>query len=339
MSDTLTVILGAGSSYDCVSESTSDFDTDYRPPLAKELFALRRTFNEILHKYKGAETLSDEIRNRVNNRENMEDVLKDLYGRPSLPHIKQFLEVPLYIQELLGEVGRRFIRSGVTKFHTLVNALEGSRFQRVMFLTLNYDLLLEDSLSRIGMTFPSLSTYCRPENRWSLIKAHGSVIWGRRWTSPEANGPRTAKLISGLTARPTFSNEIVLLKGYKETDRMVDGSLHYPALAVPMGETKEFVCPQDHVQFAEDVLGECSNFLVIGFSALDKDVLSLLRGVQGVGRLCIVNENPDAARQTLRRIVDTNGKFHIAPRDGVSNLSTSGFASFVDHDLARFLRD
>lgn len=62
MSNFLTVIVGAGASYDCVADGATDYDGSWRPPLTSNLFDLRPGFSEILQKYPRAVALSDEIR-------------------------------------------------------------------------------------------------------------------------------------------------------------------------------------------------------------------------------------------------------------------------------------
>ena len=73
----LTVIVGAGASFDCVQENVADFDVDYRPPLTKDLFAFRGAFNRILSKYPKAEALSDQIRTRVSTGTSIEAILRE----------------------------------------------------------------------------------------------------------------------------------------------------------------------------------------------------------------------------------------------------------------------
>ncbi len=75
ISDALTVILGAGSSYDCASDSVAEVEQSFRPPLTRDLFAATVPFSYILHKYRRAEALSDEIRIRIAQGENVESIL------------------------------------------------------------------------------------------------------------------------------------------------------------------------------------------------------------------------------------------------------------------------
>ena len=72
-------------------------------------------------------------------------------------------------------------RSGGTKYDTLVSTLLGSKFDQVLFLALNYDLLLERAITSYDdVPFDHLDSYLPRKKKWSLIKPHGSVNWGRQ---------------------------------------------------------------------------------------------------------------------------------------------------------------
>jgi len=64
--------------------------------------------------------------------------------------------------------------------HASFNA-PGSEFDQVLFLALNYDLLLEKAITSYDdVPFDHLDSYLPRKKKWSLIKPHGSVNWGRQ---------------------------------------------------------------------------------------------------------------------------------------------------------------
>jgi hypothetical protein len=102
MSKTLVVVIGAGASKDCVAQgSISEFDNEFRPPLTRELFEFRPSFNKILQKYPKVRALSEELRTRLRDGEGLESVLKEIDDNSNLQVKKQVLEIQLYLQELL----------------------------------------------------------------------------------------------------------------------------------------------------------------------------------------------------------------------------------------------
>lgn len=205
-SETLTIIFGAGASFDCADGNNSQLRGGYRPPLVKDLFAFRPEFNDILSKYRRAETLSDDIRDKLGRGISIESILKGYSQKNPLIRRKQYWEVPLFLQELLGEVSRRYVINGVTRFETLINAVIDSPYQRVMFVTVNYDLFLERALERItGVIFEDLRAYFPPSQKWSLVKLHGSVTWGKQLLNQPQGPISRIDLFSALNEEPILS--------------------------------------------------------------------------------------------------------------------------------------
>jgi len=176
-----------------------------------------------------------------------------------------------------------------------------------------------------------LDAYIVPGRRWSLIKLHGSINWGREVRDGYARRPMNAP-----GWRETYSDEFAQLEdledrlsrdiefcpgrdladyrfkasrpGQSSARRQfmeADGILRYPALAVPLGAEDELVCPPSHVSFlrkrlqAEDGL----NLLVIGYSGLDTEVLKLLsESKNSIRRLLVVDPSEKHAKQAAENI-------------------------------------
>jgi hypothetical protein len=326
----LAVILGAGSSYDCVTGNVTDVDTDYRPPLTRDLFAFRASFNTILRKYPKAEALSDEIRTQVAAGTSVETLLRSLEGNPNEFVKRQYYAIPLYLQELLGEVSAHYVRAGPTKFDTLVRALESSSYDKILYLTLNYDLFLEKALRRLYLINLSVPRHYVGGNfKWSLIKLHGSVNWGRKLMNP-AGAKNSSEILDYLAGELVLDSDVRVLNGWQEEARLIDNSYYYPAITVPLEGKDEFICPKEHSDHAKEFLHDCTDFLVIGFSALDGHVLKLLEVVPRVEKLTIVNEGRDSAIETLDRLVQVNNNFAPFPAGKESVASDVGFARFID---------
>ncbi len=337
MSDTLAVILGAGASFDCVEEGITDYDDQYKPPLVGELFAFRRSFNAILRKYPNAEALSDEIRKKVGSGTSLEAILRQLSSEENFAIRKQYWEIPLYLQELLGEVSSHFVRFGGTKFDTLVREIERSTVKETLFLTVNYDLFLDNALHRLyGITFHHIDSYCPPRSRWSLVKLHGSVNWGRELLNTDSPGGDSVQLLNLVKDEIKLEENIKVLGGYQENSRFIENKFFYPSLAVPIEGKDEFACPKEHVQKASSFFKSCRNFLIIGFSALDEHVLTKLKGVPAVRKLTVVNGRPEWAMDAIERIAAKNPEFSHERHPDC--LYEGGFREFVASGaLERFL--
>ena len=158
----LTIVIGAGASHDCVDDARNRdlHPQEFRPPLVRHLFNRGRGTDPILHAYPGAEALADQIRSTVSRGENLETFLRQCESSPHPQVRKQYRQVPLYLQRYLYLVSRQWGAIGGTKFDTLVRAVATSEYDHVLYLTLNYDQLLERALTKFygGHRFNDVKT-------------------------------------------------------------------------------------------------------------------------------------------------------------------------------------
>ena len=305
----LVVLLGAGASYDCADEIGADLTPGYQPPLVYDLFARRPTFDVILNKYPGARARADEIRTAVIKRgTGLEDLLRRMAVSSSLSLRRTIWEVPLYLQELLGEISLNWVRAGSTKFETLIATIMESSFNEILILTVNYDRFVEQAVSSLMQkTFTTLSDYiwsCDGKE-WALVKLHGSVDWGRR-LRPSQKANTWEQIIPRLNEL-SLDADIRLIGGYKDHLRFRDQEFFYPALSLPVTGKTEFVCSADHLKFGELFVLEATHLLVIGFSGLDNHVLeTFIQKMPAVSALRVVCGNGDMSAQTWHRLMGVN---------------------------------
>jgi hypothetical protein len=301
-----------------------------------ELFAHRDGFNAVLSKYQGAIALSDEIRSRVGRGESLESVLGELTRSPHRSIQRRSWELPLYLQDLIGEVSHHYVPHGATKLDTMLLGISRSHFRNVLLLTVNYDTLLERAIGRVlEHEFRSLEDYRwtdDDERKWALVKLHGSVTWGRRLNCEKVEAP-WRDMVRGLD-RLDLDPAITVLRGYQESSRSPHGHFHYPAIALPVADKRNFVCPGEHVRLAADMLRESSHLLVAGFSGLDQDVMDLIAQAGRVLEARLVDWK-GGATEALGRFKRVNAAFDVDPQ---AILYDKGFRQFViDRELHRFL--
>ena len=253
----LTVLIGAGASFDCASSITGQTDEGFRPPLVKQLFEPKPTFDAVLSKYPRARALSATIRSRVAGGDGLEEVFRDLASEHSRVLRRQYWQVPLYLQELLGEVSAHYIRSGGSHFDLLVGEAERSTYDQVVYVTTNYDLFLERALGDLyDVSFRTLEDYCSPERKWSLIKLHGSSTWGQKLRNAVINSSNAVDILDSVEDDELqVAKTIEILAGYQDSQRVIQHKLFYPALSVPVAGKDDFVCPEEHMAFLESVIG------------------------------------------------------------------------------------
>lgn len=121
------------------------------------------------------------------------------------------------------------------------------------------------------------------------------------------------------------------LRSLRETNDD-DGNLVnlYPALAIPLGEDDEAVCPPEHLGFFSNGLqtADSLHLLVIGYSGVDQELLTRL-GQTGtpIRSFGIVNRDRESGQAVLRRL--STG---IVRELGAGWISEMAFGDFVQGD-------
>jgi hypothetical protein len=345
MSACLFVVIGAGASYDSTSpdnlgssgvgaQQGADrviLPQHLRPPLVTELFAPR--FAGILNKYPIAQMAASDIRRQTQESVAIEDYLRERY-RDSDDDLdrRKFHAVHWYLQDLLWCVSN-FYTSHPDNYDRLVTGC--LRLPEVVFITLNYDTLLDDRL-RVVAPVDDLDGYVSPDRSWGLVKLHGSVDWGLPIWSPAfndqrliSNPPADVKTGGEISLRPSRSIDDVRLQ--KDHHGAVE-QVYYPAMSVPVGTRDAFSCPPGHVDHVRRRLAEqdALDVLMLGYSALDEEVLTLF---QESGRplrsLCAVNANRDTAQLPFERVA---GLFGEPVHGEVYERAFSDFVGTEDFD-------
>lgn len=342
MGKQLTVIVGAGASYDLIpglggtslATANATVNPDYQPPMAADLFKYRRTFQGILENYPRARSLAATIGIRVTRGEGLEAVLRSLRDSTEENIVRQFRQIPLFLQELFGDISDYHTSEPVNYTH-LMNQVLISDYEKVAFVTLNYDLFLEKSLAGVdGAKFDSLDSYVPTGRRWMLVKLHGSVNWARRVrTDPKpVNDDQVLRIVDENPVEDHLAEDIEFLPNRQERWTHEAGLL-YPAIAVPVEGKYGFVCPPAHVDALERFLPSCQNYLVIGVSGRDQDLLDLLHTrVKKCSELMIVGGG-DVAEVASR--LTTKVQFFGGRR---AVTAAGGFSRFIMNEtLEEFL--
>ena len=215
-----------------------------------------------------------------------------------------------------------------------MNSVLGSDFDRVAFVTLNYDLFLEKSLEGIDGSQPThIDEYAATERKWMLIKLHGSADWGRVVLNTTSRREPTLDVALDLVDQLTFEenqlSEIEITGG----TRWRDNKLIYPAITVPVAGKYEYSCPASHVERLQEFLTVCDNFIIIGVSGQDDDLLDLLaENVKRCSHVAIVG---------LTKVGEVDARFadHVPAFAGVSRETyKEGFSNFLKGQLDQFLQ-
>ncbi len=335
----LAVIVGAGASYDVCPDRATVKDAQWQPPIVATMFA-SGAFQQVLAGHPEAAALMSSVTTDVRGGTTFEQSLRRYAYDPN-PYIqRQMPFVPIALHGFFLRVSHDYTWEPVNYSH-LVNRTIGQGYQTA-YITLNYDTLLEMSLYKIaGATFDSVESYISSPD-WMLVKLHGSVGWGYPWPTDEWI-PNMAAAARSNRPPERRSEEIQVALPpdmYRNGQRR---ELFYPALALPVVGKSGFVCPPLHVEALKRFLEDCHNFLFIGFSASDDDLLEFLATAVDYVDLLAVVTGKGVLKDVIDRLRDTALQFHGAPplpnRSGFPDEYgfDTGFTHFLENDIDRVL--
>jgi len=358
----LAVILGAGASHDVCPYKGPIKDLRWKPPIVKTMFD-GSALDEVLARHPEAAALMSSVRTDVRAGLTFEQSLRAHLSNPN-PYVqRQMAFVPIALHEFFYLVSTNFTNEAVNYSH-LVNRTIGQGIHTA-YITVNYDTLLDTSLSKVtGVAFDSVESYVSSTD-WILVKLHGSVGWGYPWDTAEDSGLTLTEdslsllwpavltgaidmyrppLSLGVLSRVKALSYPLPAKNPDVIDVGPDpgtffhqggsggGDVCYPALALPVTGKYGFVCPPSHLEALKAFLADCENFLFIGFSANDQDLLDLLKDtVQNVKSFCVVaGPPPDQAEGAASRLLQAVPRFRVPYPPGTGHFGY-GFTVYLEH--------
>jgi hypothetical protein len=328
MVDRLFVVVGAGATRGCAPENVPR-NLGYLPPLVTDLFQPGQShLSEVLAKYPLAKLAAADLRG-VGDSLAIEEVIRTRY-RDSEQDLDQriFRGIPPYLQEQLHTVSYEY--SGFPQnYESLVTNL--LRLPEVIFISLNYDVVLDRVLTSVTPLIGSISWYIQPDRNWSMVKLHGSVNWVRHSNLNEGtlftDPPEDLQLDEEIVLRPM--DELWKIRGLSgPSGGFAHGDLHYPVLSVPIGEADELACPDTHVDFLKSKLDASQplHLLFVGYSGNDEEVISLIRDSgRGIKTLTVVDTSREASEAVFTRLNERHGL--QAEEIGLSEVAFDGWVA------------
>lgn len=325
-------IVGAGASH-----ASGTYANEARPPLTKDLFKGERA-EEVFRTHRLAQKASRIIARdmRADSGLALEKALRALREDGNPQHAQMAFDVPLYLQELLLGYSRD-IGGHAERYDALVDELL-KLSTSIHFVSLNYDVLLDNCLSphfplREINDYVVMRSGTRVKN-WSLIKPHGSINWfvevAQRF-DPRSPEPGIRIPHGPISCLPSDAFDLNALRGTVPGAPQA-GAKHYPSLALPEGSKDRLTLPAGHLHFFKSVLQAAQqvDLLVLGYSAVDTEVLALIKdGRARVRRMTIVNKDAPEALKVLE-VIEQFGIDAIWP-----DVFDGSFADWVDRDGLR----
>ena len=347
----LAIICGAGASYDFLptypAGSKDPFKSD-RIPLANQLFDNRPEFASIAGRLRRLLPIIPELRTRTGDRP-VEAVLEELRAiAPEDPYWarrqRELTSVRFYLREAIAssEAAMAHHSAGISNYSSLINFIERFRTSPdpVIFITFNYDTLIERALSAEfdEFTFNGIGDYVR-RPKYKLFKLHGSVTWGH----PVEDDPRL-DLIPGGTHVINQIIEISDSLRYAADEFAIidprtvitENRAYFPALSIPVQKKSHFSCPSHWLPLLDEQLRDVTNLLIIGWSGGEEHFLRRVVPVLNTSdslAITVVSDTDGGAKGTCARLVAAG----LTPER--TYTSAGGFTNFIVTESVKiFLR-
>ncbi len=363
----LLLITGAGASYDVVDPNLIPVTIEKRPPITRDLFypnerdiVLRARLvkhqhsyiNECLKEHTVAAKIGYhyKMKEYQNKEKGLEAYLNEIKNNKKILTKNHFWSIPLYLHSLFSEISRQYIpclrnQPLSTNYQYLIEIINNSNYKQILWLNLNYDLFADFAiLKSVNNNFDNFANYLKLETpdgmRIMYTKPHGSIDWYKQFDSSGLNYTMIEEFIKHDPTRLPDDFENRLSKElFTEKQRAEIHKHHhavtYPAITAPIGKY-DFVCMHHKMEIAKE-LKNTSSILCIGFSALDTDVLELIKdNIAQVNKLKIVNgkSNPTGNEAYDRLKEYCNEKLNVAKEDSVFN---GGFSDFIKEGIHGWL--
>lgn len=326
------VVLGAGASHDCipstvpanahVTSGLSDIGgtqlTELIPPLANGIALPTKLSNWAIGRLPTALPAVSHLRRALRGTGATEQVVTMEQALRSYQQSAErvparsghLLAFRFYLRDLFGAsgnfMGSSQVAGGDTNHVALVSRVMdwialGSK-RRAVFVSFNYDLILEDALAaQYGFNPLHLEGYAAHDD-FQLLKPHGSVAWYWPLTGPTFTGLEAAHAQVSLDTAQASGVEEESRKihclDWRPGLRMNEVPLAVPALALPInGKTRDtFVWPADQREVLNPWHGRFSTVLCVGWRGLEPHFLPLVApAVREDAKVLIICGGPQGA--------------------------------------------
>jgi hypothetical protein len=332
----LMVVFGAGASFDSAPSRKPIASTirGYRPPLADNLFDGREEFRTALNTYWQIQPIVPYLRERGTR--SLEEILQELYENTENhpQRSRQMMALRFYIRDVIDECSMGWLKDvdGVTNQKTLVDQILEWPSERTLFVTFNYDELIEDALLGLGFRNQCFEDYITRLSQFALYKLHGSIRWARL-VKPSAPISQSELIDEATNHNPHEKTGFRIYDNPAATT--IDDWLAIPAITVPVYKKSSFECPVDHLNNLVYYLPRVDKILAIGWRAKEAHFMSLLTQYLHHLRAIWVVSKDDA--NTILRDLTGQLSSKFMPHDVSTQAFEHGFTSFVTAKAGRAL--
>lgn len=328
----LLVIAGAGASFDSIPTRPLKASPaePFRPPLADELFEPRDMFEAVQREVPRVMQIAPNLYRRLSG-VSVEDVLGEYAAQTTeyRDRLNQLTSARFYIQAVVAGCEDGWYRNApvATNMMALIDQIERFRKQGrpPLFVTFNYDRIIESALANRGQAFNRLDDYIA-DGVIPVFKLHGSVDWARpiQYAEPTRFGGNAWQVARQICdAIHELPNPGSIERWGTVPTSHVNNHLAVPAIAIPVKSKTNFECPESHLEKLAKLLPEVSTVLTIGWRGGEEHFLQFLfkylpQGLEFIS----VGKGSGSAEEAIGRLQKAGFRGHF-------EAYNAGFSDFV----------
>src|SRR3989344_4052741 len=197
---------------------------------------------------------------------------------------RQLVQLRFYLRHLLNQCSNQYVYTG-NQYGVLIGRLLDIKGDaQVTFVTFNYDTLIEQAMIATGIMPSKLTLQEYLKAPIPLIKPHGSTQWVYRLRSQGGN-PKGREVEWLLEQYPMQEPDISKIPIQIDEEWNMNGNLrsfetpyvYYPAIAIPLNQKTEFVCPPEHIASLEAALETAKHVVTVGWRGSEDRFCRLLQ--------------------------------------------------------------
>jgi len=373
----LMIVLGAGASYDSSIDHPAPLNPEQengsyirrkdqsgfypaatRPPLAFQLFELRSMFADAAQSLPKCQIPISDLRN-LKHDISVEQQLEKM-GKDALSYIegqRQLISMRFYLQWIIRSCQSSWneqIKSQTT-YRALLGQIDRQlKGKPACFVTFNYDTLLEEAFTSLGIRLESLNDYVSGDT-YKVIKLHGSTNWAHELIDPISPMNATMSEDVAIHDHVQFANYML-----ENADKFETGDNYHliprdyatksitsfmkipdrnkteavlPAIAIPVEKKHDYECPRSHVKCLEELIPNVDKLLLVGWRAAEENFVDLLaKGLTENIPKMIVSRTAAGAEKIMSSLMSCRidgANWHIAEGGFTEQVRSGRIERFV----------
>ena len=280
------VVFGAGASNDSANFKVGLAVEQWRPPMGPALFQDHVFYSPLLDRYEPMRKLAHRFREGPHDSPGLEAELEKMQESKRVMTREQLVALRYYLQKVLSQVPQYWSNNlhGNTNYVGLVEMIDETWTESrpndpVVFVTFNYDVLLDGALGQIKVKVGGagdFDSYVK-HPQYKLIKPHGSVNWFHHVPVPIKNAhPYYLQILPGLADGTLSASEDFYFKNELEDFEDIEG---IPALSIPVAKKSKFEMPPKHLEVLKQAIPEVTHLLIIGWRGNEQYFVDMLNAL------------------------------------------------------------